>query len=217
MAPTPVLREPVTTDVFRIREARLGERYGWISALAWIAIGLDSILRPIQDNRREIYWWIPFAFMMLALISIHRVQRSQNRRFELYSYRAVMLASALVLLGNLGLVFNVSALSELGFPGGAIVWMVGQIAFGIATWRARVLPWYVGLALVLWEPGSIAAGLLLAPIAPLHERGSYSAGLEKGLALAVMAYGLRAYRNAKCSEAVWQESSSTIERTSSPI
>jgi hypothetical protein len=121
MAPIPALREPVTTEVFRIREAVLGERYGWISALAWMAMGLDSILRPIQDDRREIYWWIPFAFMMLTLISIHRVQRSQSRRFELYSYRAVMLASALVLLGNLGLVFNVRALSELGFPGGAIV------------------------------------------------------------------------------------------------
>jgi hypothetical protein len=95
--------------------------------------------------------------------------------------------------------------------------MVGQIAFGIATWRASLLPWYVGLALVLWEPGSIAAGLLLAPIAPLHERGSYSAGLEKGLAVTVMAYGLCAYRRAKCSEAVLQESSATIEGTSSPI
>ena len=202
MAPTPVLREQVTTEVFRVREARWGERYGWISALAWMALGLDSILRPIQDNRREIYWWIPFAFMMLTLVSIHRVQRSQKRRFELYSYWTVMLASALVLLGNLGLVFNLSALSELGFPGGAIVWMVGLIAFGMATWRASVLRWYVGLALVLWEPGSIAVGLLLAPIAPLHERGSYTAGLEKGLALAVMAYGLRVYRNAPCSEAV---------------
>jgi hypothetical protein len=194
MVPTPVLREHVTSDVFRVREARRGERYGWISALTWVAIGVDSILGPIQDNRREIYWWVPFAFMMLTLISIHRVQRSENRRFELYSYRAVMLASALVLLGNLGLVFNVRALSALGFPGGAIVWMVGQIAFGIATWRARVFPWYLGLALVLWEPGSIIAGLLLAPIAPLHERDSYSAGLEKGFAMAVMAYGLRAYR-----------------------
>jgi hypothetical protein len=102
-----------------------------------------------------------------------------------------MLASALVLLGNLGLVFNVSALSELGFPGGAIVWMVGQIAFGIATWRASVLPWYVGLALVLWEPGATAAGLLLAPIAPLHERGR---ALAQDWRKASACHGLRSLR-----------------------
>jgi hypothetical protein len=117
MAPTPVLREQVTTEVFRVREARWGERYGWISALAWMALGLDSILRPIQDNRREIYWWIPFAFMMLTLVSIHRVQRSQKRRFELYSYWTVMLGLGLGSAGEFGLGVQPERSIGAGVPG----------------------------------------------------------------------------------------------------
>jgi hypothetical protein len=37
------------------------------------------------------------------------------------------------------------------------------------------------------EPGSLIAGLILAPIAGLHELGSYSAGLVKGLVTLLVA------------------------------
>ena len=170
--------------------ARRGAVWGWISAALWIALGLESIVRPEQDNRREIYWWFPYLFMMLTIIAVHRVQRPQHSRVERVSYWIVMIAWIAVLLGNLGLVFNLPALQPLGFPGGAIVAAAGLIVYGVATWKAKVLPWYAGLSFMLWEPGSIATGLLLAPIAPLHERGGYSAGVWKGLAIGVVAYGL---------------------------
>jgi hypothetical protein len=37
------------------------------------------------------------------------------------------------------------------------------------------------------EPGSLIAGCILAPIAGLHELGSYSAGLVKGLVTLLVA------------------------------
>ena len=80
----------------------------------------------------------------------------------------------------------------LAFPGGAIIWTVGLIWYGIATWRAGVFPRYVGLALILFEPGSILTGLALSPISPLHDHGAYSAGIEKGAAMALLALGFRA-------------------------
>ncbi len=126
--------------------------------------------------------------MMLAIIAVHQVQRGP--RFERYTFYVVMFASALVLAGNLGLIFGVPSLAWLGFPGGALVWTAGLAAFGIATWLAKVLPWYAALALILWEPGSPVCALLLAPISPLRESGSYSAGLEKGLAIGIVACGL---------------------------
>ncbi len=183
--PVPALQ---TVDVSIAPVARRGAIYGWISMALWIAIGIDSIIRPIQDNRREIFWWFPFVFMMLAIIDVHRVQRGP--RFERYTFYVVMFASALVLSGNLGLIFGGPSLAWLGFPGGALVWTAGLVAFGIATWLAKVLPWYAALALILWEPGSPVCALLLAPISPLRERGSYSAGLEKGLAIGIVACGL---------------------------
>src|SRR4051812_46382074 len=56
---------------------------------------------------------------------------------------------------------------------------------GVATDRPRL-----GRSFRL-EPGSILTGLALSPIAPLHDRGAYSAGIEKGLALALIAWELR--------------------------
>jgi hypothetical protein len=186
------------TDV-SVRNARLGAGVGWISTAAWVAIGVDSILRPIQDNRRDIFWWLPFGLFVLTLVAVHRAQRWRGLRIERYIYYGLIGASALALLGNVGVMLNNSLLSTMGFPGGAIVFALGLIAFGIATWRARVFPRYVALALILWEPGSIATGLLLAPISPLHDRGAYSAGVWKGLATALIAAGLqvlaREYRN----------------------
>lgn len=172
-------------------EARRGAWWGWISAGLWILLGIDSIVRPVQDNRREIFWWFPFLFMMLTIIAVHRVQGRRELRLERYCYWIVMVAWILVFFGNLGLVFNVPALLPLGFPGGAVVGAVGLIVYGLATWRAKILPWYAGLALILWEPGSIATGLILAPISPLRDRGTYSAGIWKGLAIGVVAFGLR--------------------------
>jgi hypothetical protein len=174
------------------RVARVGVWSGWFSAIAWAVLGADSIVRPIQDNRRDVFWWVPFALLIVLIVGVHRVQRARELRSERYSFFAVMLAAGLVFLGNLGIVFDLHALSKLGFPGGAIIWTAGLIAYGVVTWRARVLPWYAALGLVLWEPGSIATGLLLSPIAPLLDRGAYSAGLEKGLATAVIAFGLQA-------------------------
>ena len=94
------------------REARIGARFGWISTAAWIVLGMDSILRPSQDNRRDVFWWFPFAFMMLTIVAVHRVQRWRGLRVERYTYYSVMFASALALLDNLGLVFNMPLLPE---------------------------------------------------------------------------------------------------------
>ena len=129
---------------------------------------------------------------MLTIIYVHRVQRSRDLRLERHTFYVVMIAWPLVIIGNLGFVFNIPALASLGLPGGAVVGTVGLIAFGVGTWRARVLPRHVGLGLILWEPGSIATGLMLSPVSPLRDRGSYSAGLWKGLAVAAAAWGMQA-------------------------
>ena len=100
-----------------------------------------------------------------------------------------MIASALAFAGSIGIQAEQPALAALGFPGGAVIWAVGLMVFGVATLRAAVFPRFVGIALILLEPGSILTGLALAPISPLHDRGSYSAGVEKGLALALVSYG----------------------------
>src|SRR5438445_12212919 len=136
-----------------------------------------SLLQPIPNKTNSLGNLLfaqlqPYGTQNQGVLTQFRHSRSgrfgfgrwRDLRMERYIYYGLIGASVLALLGNLGVMLNNSLLSTMGFPGGAIVFALGLIAFGIATWRARVLPRYVALALMLWEPGSIATGLLLAPI-----------------------------------------------------
>ncbi len=166
----------------------------WIAALAaacWIALGIDSIVRPQQVNYRDALWMLPFALTAVAFAYVHVAQRAKAQKWEPFAFHFLMIASVLVFLGNVGVLADQPLLAAFSFPWGAILWAVALIGFGIATWKVHVFPAYVGIAIALLEPGSILTGLLLSPIAPLHPRGAYSAGLEKGLVLAIVAVALR--------------------------
>jgi hypothetical protein len=125
-----------------------------------------------------------------AFYYLHTVQRRRSR-LESASYVVVLIASALVCLGSIGLQLDIKPLLVLGFPGGALVWLVGLTCFGIGTLRAGVVPKKAGWGLILLEPGSILAGLALSPIAPLRDRGGYSGNVVKGTALLMVALALR--------------------------
>lgn len=190
--------EPISINIALL--AATGSRLAWWAAVSWFALGVESILRPVQANYRDLIWMLPFTLTALAFIYVHYVQRSDSLA-ERIGFYSVMIASTLVFSGNIGLLTDQPMLSVLAFPWGAVLWAVGLIVFGLGTWKAGKLPKYVALALILLEPGSILTGLVLSPIAPLHDRGGYSAGVEKGLALAFIAYGLRSYlRRSKASE-----------------
>ena len=187
----------------RRRLASVGIRVGLVTAACWTVFGLESILRPEPENYRDLVWVLPFSLTAVTLTFLHGVQRSAQAGLERVGYAGVMTAMALVVLGNVGLVTDQPLLAAMSFPWGALLWTVALFFFGAGTWRAGVVPWYVGLALILLEPGSIVTGLLLSPIAPLHERGGYSAGVEKGLAVAIIAIGLRTWHRRRRDAEGW--------------
>jgi hypothetical protein len=178
------------SPTFDQRLAINGSRFAYAAAITWIALGVDSILRPFQVNARDTYWMLPFVLTMITFVYVHRVQRGDSR-LERFSYYIVMLASSLVFLGSIGIQTNNKLLGSLGFPAGAILWTVGLIAFGVGTLRSKVLPSLAGWSLIVLEPLSILCGLALSPIAPLLERGAYSGAVEKGLVIALVGYALR--------------------------
>ena len=171
--------------------AAAGFRAAVFAAICWIALGVDSILRPEPANYRDTLWIVPFLATISAFWHAHSVQAAGRRRSERYAFYAVMFASALVLVGMAVIIGQSETLAALAFPGGALIWTVGLIWFGIATWRSGVFPVYVGVSLILLEPGSIFTGIALSPIAGLSDHGAYSAGLEKGAVMLLVALGFR--------------------------
>jgi len=165
----------------------------WSAASAfatWFGMGVESILRPFQDNRREAFWPLPFVFTIIAFICLHLVHRGRSRA-EKIGFVMVAVASALVLLGNIGLQLNIAPLERLQAPLGVVVWLSGLALFGTGILVARVVPKSAGWAIILLEPASVLAAVLLRPLAPMLERGAYSGNIGKGLAMGIVALALR--------------------------
>lgn len=167
---------PVTASTETL--ARLGSWSAAAAFITWFGMGLESILRPFQDNRREAFWPIPFVFTIIAFTCVHLLHRGRSRT-ERFGFVMLAIASALVLLGNIGLQLNIPPLEKLEAPLGVIVWLPGLVLFGIGILVARVVPPSIGWAILLLEPASVIAAVLLLPIAPMLDRGAYSGTSEK--------------------------------------
>jgi hypothetical protein len=110
-----------------------------------------------------------------------------------------MIASALMLVGNIGLQWNVLALEMLEAPLRPVIWLIGLMAFGIGILVAGAMPKYAGWAVILLESASILSALALSPIGPLLPRGAYSGNIGKGITLAVVAVGFRCLNRDRAS------------------
>ena len=174
-----------------LRSAERGYWWAMAAFVTWFGMGVESILRPIQDNRRDTFWMLPFACTMAAFYYLHEVQRRRSRT-ESISYVVVLIASAMCLLGSIGLQLDIKPLQFFGFPGGPITWLIGLTSFGIGTLLAGAVPKKAGWGLILLEPGSVLAAVILSPISPVRDRGAYSGNVVKGTALLMVALALQA-------------------------
>lgn len=170
--------------------ARRGCRFGVLAAVCWIALGVDSIVRPYQVNLRDGLLLIPWVFTAITFWYVHLVQRSAAGRVERTGHVLVQIASVLVFFGNVGLVTDQPVLAIFTVPWGALLWAAALVVFGIGTRKAAVLPGYAGVALMLLEPCSMLSGLALSPISPIHDRGAYSGALVKGFLVALVSAAL---------------------------
>jgi hypothetical protein len=167
--------------------ARRGARIGFAAAIAWIVLGAESAWRGGEMHYRDVLVIVPWTLTLITFWHLHALQRSGGSRLERWSFITVVTAMTLVLVGGAGVLLDVDPLKILAFPLGALLFLAAMVAFGIATARAGAVPRYVGVALALLEPGALLTGLLLSPILPIYDRGSYYGGVEKGLIILLLA------------------------------
>lgn len=166
-------------------------RVAFTAAVLWAALGFDSLVRPYQDNRRDLVVLLPFALTGIVLWLLGQIQSLARDRLERATFWTLIVACCLTVLGGIGNVLHVAPLERLGFPTGPVLWTVGLIVYGVASWRIRVFPRYVAWTLILFEPASILTGVALSPIAPLHDSGSYTGGIEKAVAVLILGLAAR--------------------------
>jgi hypothetical protein len=144
---------------------------GVIAGVAWVVSDILALLFPGQEEGPigsvsfyliESTDAIAEAGMLAALIGLHVVQARSLGTLGRISFVVAFIGTTLVLVSTL---WSVILLDRFGttVPGlmfgmGLLGWLVGFVLFGIATFRARVLPRWSGLLLVAY-PLVLIAGV----------------------------------------------------------
>ena len=191
MATTQLTLQPAdassTTRPTAARTAATGAVLAALAGAAWFALGIESIVRPDPRDFRNIAFVMPWALTLMAIVTLHRMQRHRGDRLELHGYRAVVVTMIVAGLGHLVLVATDVGIGLAAVP----LWVVAMAAFGIGTVRAGVVPRHVGIMLAVSQLIVIAIALALSPIVPLQSDGSFSGAVGHGLTFVIVALALR--------------------------
>ena len=171
-------------------------RVSLASGCSWLLIGLESTVVGGEQHYRDWLMFIPWTLTMITWAGLYDLQRSRLGWFGKAAFAVLEIAMAIAWLGQVGVVLDIDALAGLAFPLGAMLFALGLVGAGVATYGAGLVPKRYGVLLAVLEVLSVLNGILLSPIAGLHDRGSYSGGIAKGVVLLlIMRAACRAARN----------------------
>jgi hypothetical protein len=166
-----------------------------IAAIAWAVVSLTSVIEREAKDYIDVMVLAPFALTGIAFMSLHVLQRDalNQTRLGRVSFAVSAAAMASLLVSQSTIAAGSDRLLWLGFPVGALFWLVGFALYGYATAKAGVLPAKIGIGLAIAEPLTIALGIALSPIVPLADSGSFSGAIGHSavwLGIAWLLHGL---------------------------
>jgi hypothetical protein len=156
-----------------------------LGGAVWLVLGLSAVLGLLQTipGREDVVLLIVALLLTAAgLVGLHALQ---GTRYGFFGRAGFFVALASLLARALGAgiyLAGSSALAWISYPWGTIGMLVGFVAYGVATMRARALPLWYGLALTLSVPVSL----------PLAAYGTALFGLIMG----VLGYALWSRKDA---------------------
>jgi hypothetical protein len=172
---------------------RFGTWAAYISAAGFLAMSIDSIVHPGSLGYRDAIILIPLLGGVGALTALHHLQRGRVR-FERHLYLLNVVAIAIMLAATgVRIVADPAAARPL-FMVPALGWIAGNIAYGVITLRARIMPPIVGVLLIACQPATMMLGVLLKPVAGLHDFGSYSGAIGNACAFGAIGVALATKR-----------------------
>jgi hypothetical protein len=183
-----------TTDGSSVATSHLTATVAGVAAVAgvaWVALGIESVVRPEVMHYRDALVLVPLLLYAVTVGGIQALQRHRSGRLGKWSAAIVIGAISLVVAANVAMLLGVEGAQQAAFPLGPLGWIVGMVAFGVATARAGVLTRRDGWLLALSQPLTMVTSLVLSPIAPLAERGTFSGTIAHGVVMLLLATSLR--------------------------
>ena len=132
-----------------------------LGSVVWVVLGLSAVLGFLQSipGREDVVMLIIALLLTAAgLVGLHALQRN---RYELLGRAGFWIAVLSLLARAVGAgvyLAGSSALAWISYPWGTIGMVVGFVTYGVATMRARMLPCWYGLALIVSMPLSLPLG-----------------------------------------------------------
>jgi hypothetical protein len=129
-----------------------------LGGVVWVVLGLFAVLgylRAIPGREDVVLLIIALLLTAAGLVGLHALQ---NARYGFFGRAGFWIALASLVARALGAgvyLAGSSALAWISYPWGTIGMLVGFVAYGVARMRARVLPRWYGLALIVSMPISL--------------------------------------------------------------
>jgi hypothetical protein len=128
-----------------------------LGGVIWVVLGLSALVGYLQaiPGREDVVLFVA-AHLLLAvgLVGLHTLQKDSYGRLGRAGFYIALAAIAARVLGAVVFLAGSSALEWISLPA-ALGMLVGFVLYGVATLRARVLPRWYGLALVVSLPISL--------------------------------------------------------------
>jgi hypothetical protein len=128
-----------------------------LGGVMWLALGLSALVGYLQaiPGREDVVLFVAALLLTAAgLVGLHTLQRGSYGLLGQAGFYIALTAVTARILGAVVFLVGSSALEWISFPG-TLGMLVGFMLYGVATLRARVLPRWYGLALIVSMPVSL--------------------------------------------------------------
>ncbi len=134
---------------------RLG---GLAAMLAGVVFLVDEILGLMNPAPYlDVMFVVAMLFVLAGMVGFHALQQGHYGRLGWVGFYAIVVGVLAQVLGLVLLLLGSMALLWL-IPVATLAVLVGFALYGVATLRARVLPRWCGVALIVAFPAAIALG-----------------------------------------------------------
>jgi len=124
----------------------------------WLVLGLSAVfgyLQAMPGREDVVLFVVALLFTAVGLVGLHTLQRGSYGLLGQAGFYVALVAIVGRILGAVVFLAGSSALERISFPA-TLCMLVGLVLYGGATLRARVLPRWYGLALIVSMPVSLS-------------------------------------------------------------
>ncbi len=171
--------------------ARWGAPGAILSGLAFTVLSFLSLATPEPAAYLDVIFGVAWLSTVLPVTALHAVQEGRYGLLGRVGSALLAVGAVAAFLGALAVATESTSLGGLLFIAGGLLLLAGLVVLGIASLRARVLPRWCGVALILALPLTALAGPLTGGLLQAQSNtGDYPGVIVMGLLWLGLGYTL---------------------------